>query len=338
MGKYRRAAKSAGIDPRLLKALVKQESGGDPNAHSPAGALGETQLMPATAAALGVNPRNDAQNLAGGAKYLRQQLDRFGGDVSKALAAYNAGPGAVAKYGGVPPYAETQNYVKNILASFKGGSPLIPKSTTPSAPDLSGISPDLTSTPHLDVAGYRKAARDALLANFVAKNNPRSLLLRTGVLSTREPSISDFMTETSSRAGPAQTAAPSVSSPTGGAAAFKDIFERAVSVNNQHKPYQWGGGHGAAPTLQGPWDCSGAVSAILGVNPRVAKEFTRWGAPGPGKDVTIYANGGHTLMEINGHFFGTSETNPGGGAGWIKRKDISPGYLANFVRRHPPGL
>jgi soluble lytic murein transglycosylase-like protein len=111
------AAASNGIDPALLKGLVSQESGFDPNARSGAGALGLTQLMPGTAAGLGVtNPLDPAQSLQGGAKYLRQQLDRFGGDEKLALAAYNAGPGAVARFGGVPPYRETQNYVTSVLS------------------------------------------------------------------------------------------------------------------------------------------------------------------------------------------------------------------------------
>jgi soluble lytic murein transglycosylase-like protein len=111
------AAASNGIDPALLKGLVSQESGFDPNARSGAGALGLTQLMPGTASALGVtNPLDPAQSLQGGAKYLRQQLDRFGGDERLALAAYNAGPGAVQRYGGVPPYSETQNYVNSVMA------------------------------------------------------------------------------------------------------------------------------------------------------------------------------------------------------------------------------
>ena len=112
------AAKKHGIDPALLAGLVKQESGFNPNAGSPAGARGLTQLMPATAAGLGVtNVLDPIQNLDGGAKYLRQQLDAFGGDVTRALAAYNAGPGAVQRYGGVPPYAETQNYVRIMQAN-----------------------------------------------------------------------------------------------------------------------------------------------------------------------------------------------------------------------------
>ena len=112
------AAKKHGIDPALLAGLVKQESGFNPNAGSPAGARGLTQLMPGTAAGLGVsNVLDPIQNLDGGAKYLRQQLDAFGGDVTRALAAYNAGPGAVQRYGGVPPYAETQNYVRVVQAN-----------------------------------------------------------------------------------------------------------------------------------------------------------------------------------------------------------------------------
>ena len=105
-----------GIPENLFRALVKQESGFNPRAVSPAGAMGLAQLMPTTAKALGVeDPFDPAQNLEGGAKYLRQQYDRFG-RWDLALAAYNAGPGAVERYGGIPPYRETQNYVRNVLA------------------------------------------------------------------------------------------------------------------------------------------------------------------------------------------------------------------------------
>jgi soluble lytic murein transglycosylase-like protein len=112
------AAQRNGLDPALLAGLIKQESGFNANARSGAGAQGLTQLMPGTAAGLGVtNPLDPGQAIEGGAKYLKQQLDRFGGDVARALAAYNAGPGAVQRFGGVPPYAETQNYVRAVQAN-----------------------------------------------------------------------------------------------------------------------------------------------------------------------------------------------------------------------------
>ncbi len=110
------AAQRNGVDPALLKALIRQESNFNANATSSAGARGLTQLMPGTAAALGVDASVPEQAIEGGARYLAQQLKRFGNDPAKALAAYNAGPGAVQRYGGIPPYAETQNYVKKVMA------------------------------------------------------------------------------------------------------------------------------------------------------------------------------------------------------------------------------
>jgi soluble lytic murein transglycosylase-like protein len=104
------------ISPSLLEAVVWQESRWNSAAVSPVGARGLAQLMPGTARMMGVNPDDPHANLEGGARYLRQQLDAFGGDVIKALAAYNAGPGRVRAAGGVPSIRETQDYVAKILA------------------------------------------------------------------------------------------------------------------------------------------------------------------------------------------------------------------------------
>jgi soluble lytic murein transglycosylase-like protein len=136
------AAQKYGVDPALLKGLIRQESNFNPSAKSPAGAAGLCQLMPGTAAALGcTNPLDPNQAIDAGAKYLSQQLKAFGGDVRKALAAYNAGPGAVQRYGGVPPYAETQNYVRSVMGfadQYRNQSP-------PAAGGVSGPLPYSTN-------------------------------------------------------------------------------------------------------------------------------------------------------------------------------------------------
>jgi soluble lytic murein transglycosylase-like protein len=114
-----KAAVEHGLEPALLDALVAAESAYDPSARSRVGAMGLTQLMPSTAASLGVkNPMDPAENLDGGAKYLSQLLKKFP-DPRMALAAYNAGPGAVMRAGGIPNYAETRGYVDKVMAMYE---------------------------------------------------------------------------------------------------------------------------------------------------------------------------------------------------------------------------
>ena len=119
---FNAASMRYGVSAELLSAVAKQESGYNPKAVSPAGARGLMQLMPGTAKGLGVTDSfNPAQAVDGAARMLRDLQTRFG-STELALAAYNAGPGAVMKYNGIPPYQETQNYVRNVMAMVGGGT------------------------------------------------------------------------------------------------------------------------------------------------------------------------------------------------------------------------
>jgi len=194
------------------------------------------------------------------------------------------------------------------------------------------------------LAGFQETAAPAMpMATAApARSSERQALLQQYVLSKGSTNPDDALLGLAAglNSVKSSTAAPSAvkTSPSDDGSLAAQLAERANQIDAKHLPYKWGGGHGGRvdPRHPVPLDCSGAVSAVLGIDPRVSGEFTKWGKPGDGgsKGVTIYANAEHVFMKIGGHYFGTSRTNPGGGAGWIPQGAISKQYLAGFTARH----
>jgi hypothetical protein len=218
-------------------------------------------------------------------------------------------------------YDQHGSEAARFLAGVQTGSPSRGSTTTTTR--TTGLTPDALQ------------GRRALLAQFVMSNQRDPVALAQGI-----QALNQTQTTTKVRTTGGGTPSGPVA-PSGAAGSFKTIFEKAAAINAKHLPYRWGGGHGPTPAKPGvPLDCSGAVSAVLGVSPRVAAQFKSYGNAGRGKHVTIWAarDGHHVLLEIDGHLWGTSGDNPGGGAGWIKRSYVGPQYLSGFIARHPPGM
>jgi hypothetical protein len=351
----RRYARKYGFPEHVFERQIGAESNFDPNARSPAGAAGIAQIMPATAKAWGVDPMNANAALAAAARNMAAYVKKYG-SVENALRAYNAGPGAIEASRG---YGETNAYVKKIMQGQSGGSggkgsfALPPAasgavgtagSTAPAGPDLASILQRLeTSTPQPykspfdDLSAQASDAKPALsLGKYESTFQPTKLSETVAKIQAIRGEAEEGM-RTGDMSGLASSSA-SADTP----AAVAQMLQEADHIDSARTPYSWGGGHQAKQVAPGskvnPLDCSGAVARVLGVDPRVSGQFANWGEGGEGKHVTIYANDSHVLMKINGHFFGTSKSNPGGGAGWIPASAVSKDYLSRFSVRHPRGM
>lgn len=249
------AASKYGIPPGLLERQIQEESGGNPNARSPVGALGMMQLMPATAKGLGVNnPLNPEQNIMGGAKYLADQYQKFG-SWKLALAAYNAGPAAVAKYGGVPPFAETQRYVQAILGGGLPDAGAAPQVSPTAGRSSAGLGSGAPALP----PGILKASQ---MATATIPNQGMTDLLDTlggtaGKISQMQQSEGSPMSYVPHLAALGHALAPKFTAqlPEGGGGGG-NIVQAAKGYLGV--PYKWGG-----TSRQGGMDCSGFLQNAM---------------------------------------------------------------------------
>lgn len=309
--KSKRIARQRGASPRVTKALLQAE-GVESNYKN---------LNYGDRDSQGILQQRPSQGW-GQPGSVEQDVNDFLDRALKLNRGFHGSAGQLAQ--GVQRSAFPDRYDKQNVAGLLGGSgAAVPSHST-------GQVTTKTTTPGVDNSALRRQLRAQYL---LQRDQPGALAMLVQGLANAKDSPSTVSYKT--------TGAKAI---IGGAKV--DQFKAAADLlNAAHNPYKWGGGHGKnLKLLKGgkpvPVDCSGAVSAVLGINPRVAAEFKSWGKAGHGKSVTVWAakDGSHVLMEINGHFFGTSGSNPGGGAGWIPRSKISKSYLSRFVARHPAGL
>lgn len=188
------AANTYGVSSIILKSIAKAESGFNPSAVSSAGAVGIMQLMPSTAAALGVSNSYDArENIMGGAKYISQLLSNYQGNISLALAAYNAGSANVDKYGGIPPFTETQNYVKKVLSYMEEFGSAVSNTVSSVSDQLSSI---------FSLTGTARDEANQMLADFFSSKNisKDALDILTAILKLKNMISSQSSTATASMA------------------------------------------------------------------------------------------------------------------------------------------
>jgi len=338
---------------------------------SPAGARDIAQFEPPTAKQYGVTLGDNrvSDDLAGAAKLIHDSLRKTGGSYHEALSIYNSG-----KPDGYKRIPETIAYVHNILTdaarlrrqagagstvrSQAGGqrSQAVSGDLTASAvPDVGDSAATLqmlqaalqrpqrvVSSGGLQAPAFAAAAR--LPTGFAGLSSAGGPQPKTSVVDALKAAQAQGQALVSSVSQPTSTSLTSqvkaATVQSTGNALVAAATKRAAQIDAQHLPYLWGGGHAGKvtdPRHTTALDCSGAVSAVLGIDPRVASQFEHFGSAGAapgGKGITIYAKDTHVLMEINGHFFGTSASNPGGGAGWIPRSALPAGYLKGFTARH----
>jgi murein DD-endopeptidase MepM/ murein hydrolase activator NlpD len=317
----RRMAHKYGIDPNVFVRQINQESGGR-DVRSPAGAQGPAQFMPGTAASVGLTPTTVHQlgpSLDAAARLMASYTKKFG-SYKNALIAYNAGPGAVGR-GSLP--AETQNYIKTILdgsnpspvsaraASAQGG-----RSTGSTTTNLPGAT-FKTTVPTVDQSAFEGARRNAIIGQLIARRNPNSILLRSGLLSTVEPSLTEFMGQqtTTSRVPGKTVTVPGVAAaaPAGG------IDPRAKpGVPVAHLSSE-GGTHPTAGLAGFPardYFAKPGTAAVAPVNGKVVRLSGHDPAQGPtqgphgplGWSVYIQGNDGHTYFLTH---MGTRNVKPG---------------------------
>jgi hypothetical protein len=319
----RRAAKKYGIPSRVLFAQAHTESRNNMDAVSSAGARGAFQFMPGTAPSYDVkfDGRGAYRSQAfGAARYLNDL--GYQQDPRKAIAGYAGGPGN-PQFGYADQLLQTAEGYRGYAADALKGRP---------RRRGRGSTMTTTRTPGVDNSGLRQQ----MLQQYVLERHDPDALLSLGVGLKGAQDVPGSTVTRREEGAPGGKVRAGKS----GSGDVMGMLRKAVAWDKAKVPYLWGGGHGSIAKPGQPVDCSGYVSAVLGLDsPQVSGNLAGWGKPGKGRNVTVYANSGHVLMSIrdprNGktRWFGTSKSNPGGGAGEIAPPDA--GYLSNFTARHP---